>query len=87
LDPEQQHVGVAYTRIRGGWLPVTQLGVTLPGWVGTWFALFPTVETIAAQALAGTAVIASYLVAEHVRVRRPKRGWLVPAVRPGVRRR
>jgi high-affinity iron transporter len=65
-----------------GWLPATQLGITLPGWVGTWFALFPTVETITAQALAATAVIASYLVAEHVRVRRPKRGGLVPAVRP-----
>ncbi len=65
-----------------GWLPATQLGVMFPGWIGTWFALFPTVETIAAQALAATAVIASYLVAEHVRVRRPKRGGLVSAVRP-----
>jgi high-affinity iron transporter len=53
-----------------GWLPVTQLGIMFPGWIGTWFALFPTVETITAQAFAATAVIASYLVAEHVRVRR-----------------
>jgi high-affinity iron transporter len=65
-----------------GWLPVTQLGIMFPGWIGTWFALFPTVETITAQAFAATAVIASYLVAEHVRVRRPKRGGLVAAVRP-----
>jgi len=65
-----------------GWLPTTQLGVTFPGWVGTWFALFPTLETITAQALAATAVIASYLVAEQVRVRRPKRAGLVAAVRP-----
>ena len=65
-----------------GWLPATGLGITLPGWVGTWFALFPTVETITAQALAATAVIASYLVAEHVLVRRPKREGLIPAVRP-----
>ncbi|MGB0096264.1 MAG: hypothetical protein WBP81_27460, partial [Solirubrobacteraceae bacterium] len=55
-----------------GWLPSTQLGITLPGWVGTWPALFPTVETIAAQALAAAAVIGSYVVAEHVRVRRPR---------------
>lgn len=53
-----------------GWLPTTQLGVTFPGWVGAWFALFPTVETLTAQALAVTAVIASYLVAERVRRRR-----------------
>jgi high-affinity iron transporter len=56
-----------------GWLPTTQLGITFPGWIGTWFALFPTVETVAGQALAATAVIASYLLAEHVRVRRPSR--------------
>lgn len=65
-----------------GWLPTTQLGITLPGWVGTWLALFPTVETVAAQALAATAVIASYLIAEHVRVRRPRRAGLAPATRP-----
>jgi len=65
-----------------GWLPTTQLGITFPGWVGTWFALFPTVETIAAQALAATAVIGSYLAAEHIRVRRPARRGLTPARRP-----
>jgi high-affinity iron transporter len=65
-----------------GWLGTTQLGLTFPGWVGTWFALFPTVETLAAQAIAATAVIASYLLAEHVRVRRPSRQGLQPARRP-----
>ena len=64
-----------------GWLPTTQLGITLPGWVGTWFALFPTTETIAAQALAATAVIGSYLAAEHIRVRRPARRGLASAQR------
>ncbi|HEX3226747.1 MAG TPA: hypothetical protein VHQ89_11675 [Gaiellaceae bacterium] len=43
------------------------------GWVGLWFALFPTVEGIAAQALAAAVVIGSYFLAEHVRVRRPRR--------------
>ena len=65
-----------------GWLPTTQLGITLPGWVGTWLALFPTVETIAAQALAAAAVIGSYVVAEHVRVRRPQRRGAAAARRP-----
>jgi len=65
-----------------GWLPTTQLGVTFPGWVRTWLALSPTVETITAQVLAAVAVIGSYLVAEHVRVRRPARRGLAPAHRP-----
>jgi high-affinity iron transporter len=65
-----------------GWIPTTQLGFTLPGWLGTWLAIFPTVETLAAQALAGAAVIGSYLVAEHVRVRRPQRRGLPPSQRP-----
>ena len=65
-----------------GWIPTTQLGFTLPGWLGTWLAIFPTVETLAAQALAATAVIGSYLVAEHVRVRRPARRGIAAAQRP-----
>jgi high-affinity iron transporter len=65
-----------------GWIGTSPLGVTFPGWVGTWFALFPTVETLAAQALAASAVIASYLLAEHVRVRRPTRQGRRPAHRP-----
>ena len=45
-------------------------------------ALFPTVETIGAQALAAAAVIGSYVVAEHVRVRRPQRRGAAAARRP-----
>ena len=65
-----------------GWLPTTNLGFTLPGWMGLWLAIFPTVETLAAQALAAAAVIGSYLVAEHVRVRRPLSRGERPAERP-----
>jgi high-affinity iron transporter len=56
-----------------GWLPTHTIGVALPGWVGLWFALFPTVEGIAAQALAAALVIGSYFLAEYVRVKRPRR--------------
>src|SRR5476649_2418910 len=38
------------------WLPTTSiesLENTLPPWMGLWFAVFPTVETLSAQALAG----------------------------------
>jgi high-affinity iron transporter len=56
-----------------GWLPVHPLGVSFPGFVGLWFAVFPTVEGIAAQLLAAGLVIGSYFVAEEIRIRRPRR--------------
>jgi high-affinity iron transporter len=55
-----------------GWLPTHSLGVDFPGFVGLWFALFPTVEGVLAQLLAAVLVIGSYMVAEHVRIRRPR---------------
>ena len=54
-----------------GWLPTHSLGVSFPGSLGLWLALFPTVEGIVAQVLAAMLVIGSYLIAEHVRIRRP----------------
>jgi high-affinity iron transporter len=65
-----------------GWIPTTQLGFTLPGWMGTWLAVFPTVETLGAQALAAAAVIGSYAMAEKIRVRRPAKRGQKPAERP-----
>src|SRR3954468_3004937 len=65
-----------------GWLPTTDVSVAIPGWMGLWFALFPTVESIAAQALAALLVIGSYVVAEEVRVRRPRRAGRPAARRP-----
>jgi high-affinity iron transporter len=56
-----------------GWLPVHSLGVSFPGWVGLWFAAFPTVEGVVAQALAALLVVGSYFVAEQIRVKRPRR--------------
>jgi high-affinity iron transporter len=56
-----------------GWLPTTTIPVAIPGWVGLWFAVFPTVESLLAQALAALLVIGSYFWADWVRVRRPRR--------------
>lgn len=50
-----------------GWLPTThlpQLSEIIPGSVGLWFSIFPTVETLSAQALAGLLVFGSYLTAQ-----------------------
>ncbi len=51
------------------WLPTTELpslAHVIPDWMGLWFAVFPTVETLAAQAIALVLVLGSYL---FVRVR------------------
>ena len=57
-----------------GWIGTTGIGVSIPGWAGQWFSLFPNVETIAAQLLAVGVVVGSYLAAQYVRVWRPRRG-------------
>lgn len=48
------------------WLPTTNLPALaplLPQWMGTWFSLFPTLETLLAQALAALLVLGSYWIA------------------------
>jgi high-affinity iron transporter len=50
------------------WLPTTPipwLANVIPSWMGLWFSVFPTVETLAAQAIAGVAVIGSYFMAQR----------------------
>lgn len=51
------------------WLPTTpivSLSHVIPAWMGLWFAVFPTAETLAAQAVAAAVVIGSYCLArEH----------------------
>jgi high-affinity iron transporter len=56
-----------------GWLPETSVALSIPGWVGLWFAVFPTVEGLVAQALAAALVLGSYFGAEYWRVKRPRR--------------
>ena len=46
------------------WIPTTpieSLQPYLPPWMGLWFAIFPTVETLVAQLIAAVLVIGSYL--------------------------
>jgi high-affinity iron transporter len=65
-----------------GWLPVTSVPLAIPGWVGLWLAVFPTVEGLVAQALAAALVVGSYYAAEYVRVRRPRARGEAAATRP-----
>ncbi len=52
-----------------GWLPIHPLDIEFPLWLGTWLGVYPTVETLVAQALALCFVIGSYFAAEWMRKR------------------
>jgi high-affinity iron transporter len=43
------------------WIPTTPIHIPIPDWAGVWFAIFPTWETMAAQALAILLVGGSFL--------------------------
>src|SRR6266550_2940689 len=50
------------------WISRTEipaLAAVLPPWMGLWFAVFPTVETLVAQFIAGVLVIGSYFAARR----------------------
>jgi high-affinity iron transporter len=67
-------VGNTMRTLQGvGWLSITPLDVEFPLWMGTWLGVFPTVETLVAQALAFAFVIGSYFAAEWYRKRHLRR--------------
>ena len=45
--------------------PIHSLTDYIPPWMGLWFAVFPTVETLVAQLFAAVLVIGSYYAARH----------------------
>ena len=48
---------------------ISWLANIIPTWMGMWFAVFPTYETIVAQLLAAILVVGSYYSANHMRRR------------------
>src|ERR1700730_12120240 len=53
-----------------GWIPATKidwLANLVPDWMGVWFAVYPTIETVAAQLVAAALVIGSYYAARRQR--------------------
>jgi high-affinity iron transporter len=53
---------------RAHWIPTTPIAFLetyIPGWMGLWFAVFPTVETLVAQLIAAVLVIGSYFAARR----------------------
>jgi high-affinity iron transporter len=74
--------GSARTLQDVGWLSRTDVGVRFPDWWARWFEVVPTWETLGAQALAAALVVGSYVAAEWLRVKRPRRRGEASAVRP-----
>ena len=56
-----------------GWLPITPIGGEPPYWLGLWFGVYPSWETLGAQAFAAVFVIGSFYVAKELKVKRPSR--------------
>jgi high-affinity iron transporter len=66
-----------------GWIGTTTISwLHLPSWLGTWFSLFPNVETFLGQFVALALVIGSYLLAQELRVWRPRRHGATAGRRP-----
>jgi high-affinity iron transporter len=50
------------------WLPTTvipSLANRIPAWMGLWFSVFPTVQTLVAQGIAAVVVLGSYIAARR----------------------
>jgi high-affinity iron transporter len=73
--------GTAATFQDLGWLPSHPLPFAVPEWLGAWFEIYPTYETVGIQILAALFVVGSYVLAKHMLVRRPASRGEQPATR------
>jgi high-affinity iron transporter len=51
--------------------PINLLANVIPAWMGLWFSIFPTWETLTAQALAVIVVVGSYFLARRIKATPP----------------
>ena len=52
------------------WIPTTELALRIPPWMGLWFSVFPTIETLTAQTVAALLVLGSYFAARITKLSR-----------------
>ena len=75
----------AFEMQQASWIPTTTipwLVNVIPDWMGVWFSVFPTVETLVSQLIAAILVIGSYVLARYQLIWRPLRHGETPAQRP-----
>jgi high-affinity iron transporter len=50
-----------------GWIPTTKIDwlANVPDWMGVWFAVYPTIETLTGQLLAAILILGSYYAARR----------------------
>jgi high-affinity iron transporter len=65
-----------------GWLPRDATPFTVPTWMGAWFEMYSTWETLGAQLFAAVFVIGSYYLAERLKTRRPAGREAAPVAAP-----
>lgn len=66
-----------------GWIPTTTMSTldhVIPDWMGMWLSIFPTVETLAAQAAAAGLVLGSYYLASRSRTKTVQREESISSV-------
>ncbi len=56
---------------QAGWIPTTPIQISIPDWVGLWFAVFPNVQGLLAQAGAAVLVLGSYITAQYAQIFKP----------------
>ena len=72
----------AFEMQQANWIRTTQinwLADKIPAWAGVWFSVFPTVQTLVAQALAAILVIGSYFAARYHSAKARAEGPAFPA--------
>ncbi len=55
---------------QANWISTTTLAIHMPDWLNTWFAVFPTAESLLSQVGAAVFVVGSYFLARRVCTRR-----------------
>jgi high-affinity iron transporter len=65
----------AFEMQQAQWIPTTPIAALqwIPGWMGTWLSIYPTVETLIAQVLAAVLVFGSYFLARYRTAWLPRR--------------
>jgi len=58
---------------QANWIGTTTLKVNMPDWLNTWFAIYPSEESLIAQVLSIVLVIGSYFLAQYLSVWRPNK--------------